>query len=107
MMDRRSLKIVESVLEIEKFWLFEDDIKEFRNKIANDIIQKCQEMIKVWQIWLSKTKTVEGKVFLWKTLGDFNRYICNAADGKLRSDCVKAALQAYDQASKIGRKMPK
>jgi len=77
-------------------------IKEYRNKIDNELTQICNDILSVLDEHLIPTATSgESKVFYYKMKGDYHRYLAEFATGNSRKDAAENSLLAYKAASDI------
>ena len=118
---KRTLRIINSILLDSKFKYFEEDLIKYRTKIITELISQCKHALKITMqflrlpyIYWSKnilvfqsTECLEGRVFLYKMIGDFNRHLWGIASGDIKVDAAKKAIRSYEIARKIGSEMNK
>ncbi|KAK9456256.1 BMH1 protein [Dipodascopsis uninucleata] len=77
-------------------------IKEYRQKIEEELAKICEDILSVLDDHLIKSaKTGESKVFYYKMKGDYHRYLAEFAVGDKRKDAADASLEAYKAASEV------
>ncbi len=101
---RSSWRVISSIKEKEKEKDEELAIlaKEYREKIENELSDKCFEIIKILdEKLIVNSGTFEGKVFFIKMKADYYRYLCGfKKDNKLK-ELIDLALKDYQEAFKI------
>lgn len=105
----------------EKFKYFEKDLIKFRAKVASEAIEKWKHALKVTKKFLpfpyhdvANTRAVymsqsliEGRVFIYKMIGDFNRHLWGISSGETKVQAAKKAINAYEVARKLGSRLSK
>ncbi|KAK9237749.1 14-3-3 domain-containing protein [Lipomyces kononenkoae] len=77
-------------------------IKEYRQKIEEELAKICEDILDVLDKHLiPSAKTGESKVFYYKMKGDYHRYLAEFAVGDKRKDAADASLEAYKAASDV------
>ncbi|KAK9463401.1 protein BMH1 [Lipomyces oligophaga] len=77
-------------------------IKEYRQKIEEELAKICEDILDVLDKHLiPSAKTGESKVFYYKMKGDYHRYLAEFAVGEKRKDASDASLEAYKAASDV------
>ncbi|XP_064648640.1 14-3-3 protein beta/alpha-B-like isoform X3 [Lineus longissimus] len=81
---------------------------EYRKKIATELEDLCQEVLKLLDEHLIKkadeaasSKDNDSKVFYLKMKGDYKRYLAEVATGDKKADVVEQSKEAYEQAQDI------
>ena len=82
-------------------------IREYREKIENEITKICQNLIfTIDNDLLKKASETESKVFYIKIKGDFNRFMGEYAQGDLREKVIKDGLSSYQEAYNLAKELP-
>ena len=82
-------------------------IREYREKIENEITKNCQNVITIVENdLLKKASETESKVFYIKMKADYNRFICEYAVGDLKEKVLKDALTCYQEADNLAKELP-
>eukprot|EP00003_Mantamonas_plastica_P031187 TRINITY_DN79_c0_g1_i1.p1 TRINITY_DN79_c0_g1~~TRINITY_DN79_c0_g1_i1.p1 ORF type:complete len:244 (+),score=88.28 TRINITY_DN79_c0_g1_i1:24-755(+) len=77
-------------------------IKEYRQKVENELNNICSDILSVLDDHLIKSATSgESKVFYYKMKGDYHRYLAEFATGGARKEAAENSLVAYKAASDI------
>jgi len=77
-------------------------IKEYKEKIKNEIICICEDLITMLdKDLITFAKTSESKVFYYKMKGDYLRYIAEISTDELKKEVSNKALFAYNTAKEI------
>ncbi|KAK9478260.1 14-3-3 domain-containing protein [Lipomyces japonicus] len=77
-------------------------IKEYRQKIEEELAKICEDILQVLDAHLiPSAKSGESKVFYYKMKGDYHRYLAEFAVGDKRSASSDASLEAYKSASEV------
>jgi 14-3-3 protein epsilon len=77
-------------------------IKEYRNKIEQELTDICNDILAVLDDHLIASSTTgESKVFYYKMKGDYHRYLAEFAQGDGRKGAAENSLSAYKSASDI------
>ena len=77
-------------------------ILDYRAKIENELKDICTEVTKILQSSLiPKASTAESKVFYYKMVGDYHRYMAEFSTGDSRSKAAELAMEGYNKASGI------
>lgn len=78
-------------------------IKQYRNKIEEELKGPCMDVINLLDTVLipNSTDESESNVFYLKMKGDYYRYLCEFLTGSDKSDNSDKALEAYEQAQKV------
>jgi len=102
---RASWRIVSSVKDKEESKGNEKHvgkILEYRTKIEKELAEICNDVIAILQNHLiAKAEGAESKVFYYKMVGDYHRYLAEFSTGDSRGTAAQSALQGYKQASDI------
>ena len=76
--------------------------KNYKMKIEEELTSICDRIIDLVAVdLLPKCKTDEGKVFLYKMLGDYYRYIAEYSSGENRNKAATQAQNNYEEAKKL------
>ncbi|OAA61213.1 14-3-3 protein [Niveomyces insectorum RCEF 264] len=79
-------------------------IKEYRQKIEEELANICDDILKVLDDHLiPSAKTGESKVFYHKMKGDYHRYLAEFAVGDRRKDSADKSLEAYKAATEVAQ----
>lgn len=77
-------------------------IKAYRQKIERELTELCGDMLAtVDKHLIPKASSEEGRVFFYKTKGDYLRYIAEIQVGDERAESACQALEAYKESSTI------
>jgi len=102
---RASWRIVSSVKDKEETKNNDKHISkivEYRKKIEAELAEICNDVIAILQSDLiPKAESSESKVFYYKMVGDYHRYLAEFSQEKARADAADAALEGYKNASSI------
>lgn len=79
-------------------------IKDYRQKIEEELAGICDDILKVLDDHLiPSAKTGESKVFYHKMKGDYHRYLAEFAIGDRRKDSADKSLEAYKAATEVAQ----
>ncbi|CAH0049447.1 unnamed protein product [Clonostachys solani] len=79
-------------------------IKEYRQKIENELAKICEDILEVLDKHLiPSAKSGESKVFYHKMKGDYHRYLAEFAIGDRRKDSADKSLEAYKAATEVAQ----
>eukprot|EP00522_Entomoneis_paludosa_P001922 CAMPEP_0172471302 /NCGR_PEP_ID=MMETSP1065-20121228/67745_1 /TAXON_ID=265537 /ORGANISM="Amphiprora paludosa, Strain CCMP125" /LENGTH=476 /DNA_ID=CAMNT_0013229397 /DNA_START=52 /DNA_END=1483 /DNA_ORIENTATION=- len=82
-----------------------DVIKEYKEKIENELIEICNDILSIIaDSLIPNSKSEEAKVFYYKMKGDYHRYLSEFQVGETRKSSASGALDAYQDASDIAGK---
>ncbi|KAG0734221.1 hypothetical protein G6F57_010283 [Rhizopus arrhizus] len=105
---RNSLRIIYSVLAREKEKENEAQVnivERYKDKIEQELYAICDDLLNLLNERLVPVaKEAEEKVFCYKMLGDYHRYIAEYATGEKRLQSADSAHEAYQQAMTIAEK---
>ena len=77
-------------------------IKDYKDKIENELLEVCNDILSTIQDSLVPNSTSdEAKVFYWKMKGDYHRYLSEFQTEDARQASADAALESYQSASGI------
>ena len=77
-------------------------IVEYRAKIEEELRNICTEVTKILNTSLiPKATTAESKVFYYKMVGDYHRYMAEFSTGEARQKAGELAMEGYNKASSI------
>ncbi|OGM44993.1 hypothetical protein ABOM_005794 [Aspergillus bombycis] len=103
---RASWRIVTSVEqnEIKANYAEVNLIKEYRQKIENELAMVCKGILDIINTHLIPSATsVEGKVFYYKMSGDYHKYLTEFSTGVRRKDYAQKSLEAYEAATQVAQ----
>ncbi|KAK9475530.1 14-3-3 protein [Dipodascopsis tothii] len=102
---RASWRIVSSIEQKEESKGNEPQvslIKEYRQKIEEELAKICEDILEVLSKHLiPSAKSGESKVFYYKMKGDYHRYLAEFAVGDKRKVAAEESLEAYKAASEV------
>ncbi|KZZ88591.1 14-3-3 protein [Ascosphaera apis ARSEF 7405] len=102
---RASWRIVSSIEQKEETKGNEANvalIKEYRQKIEEELAKICDDILDVLEKHLiPSAETGESKVFYHKMKGDYHRYLAEFAVGDRRKTSADKSLEAYKSATEI------
>ncbi|KAI9473564.1 MAG: 14-3-3 family protein epsilon [Benjaminiella poitrasii] len=102
---RASWRIVSSIEQKEESKGHEPQatkIKEYRNKIEQELYDVCNDILKLLKDYLiPSAEAGEAKVFYYKMEGDYHRYVAEYATGDARKESADAAHEAYKKATEV------
>lgn len=79
-------------------------IKEYREKIENELAKICEDILDVLDKHLiPAAQSGESKVFYHKMKGDYHRYLAEFATGDKRKDSAEKSLEAYKNATEVAQ----
>ncbi|PMB66106.1 14-3-3 protein [Beauveria bassiana] len=79
-------------------------IKEYRQKIEDELAKICEDILDVLDKHLiPSAKSGESKVFYHKMKGDYHRYLAEFATGDKRKDSADKSLEAYKGATDVAQ----
>ncbi|KFH47916.1 14-3-3 protein-like protein [Hapsidospora chrysogenum ATCC 11550] len=79
-------------------------IKEYRQKIEDELAKICDDILDVLDKHLiPSAKSGESKVFYHKMKGDYHRYLAEFAMGDRRNDSADKSLEAYKAATEVAQ----
>jgi len=104
---RAACRVVAQILEEQEREGKEAEAKicqEYKKKIQKELTDICDEIINLLRDRLLPTaKDAAAKVFYYKTEGDYNRYLCEFAEGEFLTQKKEAARVAYDKATEAAK----
>merc|ERR1712038_135692 len=104
---RASWRILSSIESKEKSKGNEEHekaIKEYREKVEEELTGICQDILGILDEYLvPSSSTGESKVFYLKMKGDYYRYLAEFKTADPRKEAAEKALLAYKSASEIGQ----
>lgn len=104
---RASWRIISSIEQKEESKGSEQHvtiIKDYRQKIENELERVCQDVLDVLdESLIPKAETGESKVFYYKMKGDYHRYLAEFASGNKRKLAATAAHDAYKNATDVAQ----
>jgi len=75
-------------------------IKEYKSKIETELVDICGDILNILnENLIPKASGAEGKVFYYKMMGDYYRYLSEFQVGDVRQSSADNALKAYQDAS--------
>ncbi|KAI7107239.1 14-3-3 protein, partial [Hortaea werneckii] len=102
---RASWRIVTSIEQKEESKGNEQQvklIKEYREKIENELAKICEDILEVLTRHLiPSAQSGESKVFYHKMKGDYHRYLAEFAMGDKRKESADQSLEAYQAATEV------
>ncbi|RMX71115.1 hypothetical protein D0869_15963 [Hortaea werneckii] len=102
---RASWRIVTSIEQKEESKGNEQQvklIKEYREKIENELAKICEDILEVLTKHLiPSAQSGESKVFYHKMKGDYHRYLAEFAMGDKRKEFADQSLEAYQAATEV------
>jgi 14-3-3 protein epsilon len=102
---RASWRIVSSIEQKEESKGNEGQvtlIKEYRQKIENELAKICEDILEVLDKHLiPSAQSGESKVFYHKMKGDYHRYLAEFAIGDKRKTSADKSLEAYKAATEV------
>lgn len=79
-------------------------IRDYRQKIENELEQVCEDVLNVLDDSLiPHAESGESKVFYHKMKGDYHRYLAEFASGDKRKGAATAAHEAYKNATDVAQ----
>ncbi|KAJ5723045.1 protein BMH2 [Penicillium malachiteum] len=104
---RASWRIISSIEQKEESKGSEEHvtiIRDYRQKIENELERVCQDVLDVLdQALIPKAESGESKVFYYKMKGDYHRYLAEFASGEKRKLAATAAHEAYKNATDVAQ----
>jgi len=80
-------------------------IQSYREKIEKELSNICSDVINILQDSLiPKAASPESKVFYYKMVGDYHRYLAEFSQADNRSKASQASLEGYKAASEVADK---
>jgi len=77
-------------------------IRTYRQNVEKELSEVCDDILRVLKDKLIPTATTgESKVFYYKMMGDYHRYVAEFSTGKERQGAADESLKAYQSASEI------
>lgn len=77
-------------------------IKEYRQKIENELANICEDILEVLSKHLiPSAQSGESKVFYYKMKGDYHRYLAEFSTSEKRKESADQSLESYQSASEI------
>lgn len=78
-------------------------ILEFRGKVEKELKEICADVLGLLKTKLVPSATSpESKVFFYKMVGDYHRYLCEFLSGDERSKSMEEAKEGYTKAYDVG-----
>mmetsp|Transcript_55846 Transcript_55846/g.147637 ORF Transcript_55846/g.147637 Transcript_55846/m.147637 type:complete len:171 (+) Transcript_55846:250-762(+) len=82
-------------------------IKEFRDKVESELSFICHDLINVVEKYLLPATTANDvKVFYYKMLGDYWRYLAEFTSGDQKATATKGCEEAYKKGQELAKTMP-
>jgi 14-3-3 protein epsilon len=79
-----------------------DKASNYKRIIESELTSKCRDILTLIQSTLIKNaKSEEGKVFLYKMLGDYHRYIAEYSTDNEKDNAASKAATNYEQAQQL------
>merc|ERR1712227_364628 len=79
-------------------------IKEYRQKIEDELAKICEDILEVLgKHLIPSAKSGESKVFYHKMKGDYHRYLAEFATGDKRKESADKSLEAYQNATEVAQ----
>jgi 14-3-3 protein epsilon len=110
---RASWRIISSIEKSEENKKETDNIylpklKEYREKIEQEMISICSEVFEVLKKQLnpSSEEDLESNVFFLKMKGDYHRYMAEFSTNEAKDSESKITHEIYEQTSEIAMKLP-
>ncbi|KAG0890727.1 hypothetical protein G6F34_012280 [Rhizopus arrhizus] len=104
---RASWRIVSSIEQKEESKGHETQvtkIKEYRNKIEEELYEVCADILALLSDHLIPAAgDGEAKVFYYKMKGDYHRYVAEYATGDERKNAANLAHEAYKKATEVAQ----
>ncbi|KAJ7939707.1 14-3-3 protein [Mycena leptocephala] len=99
---RASWRIVFSIEQKEESRSGDSIIKGYREKIELELTEICDDILDVLDKHLIPSAVSgESKVFYYKMMGDYHRYLAEFTASDKRTDSADKALEAYSAASNV------
>jgi 14-3-3 protein epsilon len=102
---RAAWRIVSSVKDKEESKGNEKNvtlIQSYREKIEKELLDISTDVITILkESLIPKAESAESKVFYYKMIGDYHRYLAEFSQGTSRDAAAENSLQGYQSASKI------
>lgn len=77
-----------------------EQISQYRSKIEGELTSICNDVVSILETHLiPAASTPESKVFYYKMVGDYHRYVAEYASGDTKKAAVDASLEGYQSAS--------
>jgi len=77
-------------------------IQSYREKIEKELSDICSDVIKILKDNLiPKAASPESKVFYYKMVGDYHRYLAEFSQGEQRTKASEQSLEGYKSASEV------
>jgi len=77
-------------------------IQSYREKIEKELSDICSDVIAILQQNLiPKAASPESKVFYYKMVGDYHRYLAEFSQGENKNKASQASLEGYKSASEV------
>jgi len=81
-----------------------DLIQSYKTKIENELTEICHSIIsRIEKDVIPNTSSEEGKVFYYKMVGDYHRYLAEFQEDSDRNQSASAAQVAYEEATTIAK----
>ena len=78
-----------------------DLVRSYKRNVEQELENVCNEILEVLEKNLiPNTTSFEGKVFYYKMMGDYHRYLAEFQDGDKRDESKKKARESYSKAQK-------
>ena len=81
-------------------------VLEYKEKITNELTQKCQRIIKFIEEIIIRAEDDEAIAFYKKLIGDYYRYMAEYTEGDIKIQVSDKALKAYEEAEEKGKLLP-
>ena len=97
---RVAWRTVTSVMQNTKYKDYMDSMKDYKNKLENDMYKECIMIVQTIDQFVIKKKgaTDEARVFFMKMIADNYRYISEMSKGERNTKAIEEAKKVYEEA---------
>ena len=99
---RTALRTISAIEQNPKYSKYSEPMGQYKKKIEDELYNNCEDIINTVNTDIMKSATeAETKSFFMKMVGDYYRYIAEAASGDRLEKVKQDALKNYNDASEL------
>ena len=103
---RTAIRTITAIEQNPKYSKFSSALSEYKKKIEQELYQQCLEIVEsVKENCMKVASTEETKAFFYKMIGDYYRYVAEAATGDQLDTVKNGALENYNLAQTASDKL--
>ena len=103
---RTAIRTITAIEQNPKYSKFSSALSEYKKKIEQELYEQCLQIVdSVKKNCMNVASTDETKAFFYKMIGDYYRYVAEAATGDQLDTVKNGALENYNQAQISSEKL--